>query len=443
MTDVTEVKTLIEQQGKAFEAFKSANDQMQAEIKKLGAADAVTAEKVAKLDEALTKLSEAKDAIEAKATDLEKKFNRPGIGHNGGPSLEESELKSFNLALKSHSALFSRAAPADVTADGLGDYRKGFNTFLRKGKEMLEDAERKGMLVGSDPDGGYMVTPDVSGRIIKRVFETSPMRQIASVQTIGTNELEGIIDNDEADDGGWVGEQTTRTETGTPQVGKWKIPVHEVYAQPKATQQLLDDANVDIEAWLAAKVADKLTRKENAAFMTGDGSNKPKGLFAYSSAATADSSRAWGVFEHIVTGANGGFAASNPADVLFSLIGAFKDAYLTNARFLTRREVITLIRKFKDGNSQYLWQPGLQQGQPQSILGFPVSIAADTPAIATASLSLAFGDFKEAYQIVDRQGFRTLRDNLTSKPFVKFYTTRRVGGGAVQFEAVKFLKFST
>lgn len=440
-----ELKALIDQLGRTFEEFKAAQDKQIAELKK-GMADAVTEAKLQKINEDLDKLQSAKDELEQKQTarldELEKKLNRPRGG--GNDEKLEAEVKAFNASLKSFAGMYSRPAPAEVSAEAYAEYRKGFNAFVRGGDRAFSDAERKAMSVGSDPDGGYLAPADLSGRIVTRVFETSPMRQVASVQTIGTDALEGPQDTDEAASGGWVGETQARTTTATPQVGMWRIPVYEMYAQPEATQKLLDDASIDVEAWLGNKVADKLTRVENAAFITGDGVNKPRGLFTYTTAATADDSRAWGTFEHIVTGANGDFAASNPADKLFDLIGAMKDAYLTNARWMTRREVITKIRKFKESTTgNYLWQPGLQQGQPQTILGFPVSIAQDIPALASGSLSMAFGDFREAYQIVDRQGFRVLRDPYTNKPFVRFYTTRRVGGGALQFEAVKFLKFST
>jgi HK97 family phage major capsid protein len=440
--ETSEIKGLIEAQGKTFEAFKAANDELQAQVKKLGAADAVTEEKLAKMDAELTKLSEAKDA-------LEKRVMRPvpGIGHNGGPTFDD-EVKSFNVLAKSHAAINNREAPAPVDADGYRAYKGAFGVALRKDSRVLSPDEVKALSVGTDPDGGYLVPADMTGRIVTRVFETSPIRPIASVQTISTDALEGIRDTDEAASGGWVSEQQARPVTNTPQVGKWRIPVNEMYAQPEATQQILDDAAVDVEAWLAAKVADRLTRVENAAFVTGTGVGQPRGFTAYPTAATPDGSRAWGTLEHINTGTNGDFtgttsATENPADELFDLIGAFKDQYLQNARFVTRREVVTRIRKFKLTDGTYVWQPGLQAGQPQQILGFPVTIAQDMPALGTGSLSLAFGDFREGYQIVDRTGFRVLRDPYTNKPFVRFYTTRRVGGGVVQFEAIKFLRFGS
>jgi HK97 family phage major capsid protein len=262
------------------------------------------------------------------------------------------------------------------------------------------------------------------------------------VQPISSDALEGIEDLNEAD-AGWVGETSTRSETNTPNVGKWRIPVQEMYAQPKATQKLLDDAAVDIESWLSMKIADKLARLEGAAFITGDGINRPRGFASYTTAATADGSRTWGQLEHIATSVNGDFAASNPSDHLLDLIMAFKSVHLNNANWVTRRTVIAKIRKFKEATTNaYMWQPGLQAGQPSTLLGFPVVMAEDMPALATGSLSMALGNF-QAYQIVDRLGIRVLRDPFTDKPYVKFYTTKRTGGGVLDFEAIKFIKFGS
>lgn len=427
--------------GRAFEEFKSKNEH---EIKELKAGIKAAPADLSKVEEALTKLHAAKDAIELKIAGQEKAqkqieslLSRPGFGHNGGPALDaEKELKAFNAARG------QSASPVDP--ESYDAYRKGFRVFMRKDARAFTPEEAKALQVGVDPDGGYVVPADTAGRIVTRVFETSPMRSIASVATIGTDKLEGLRDTDEAASGGWVAETEARPETGTPQLGKWQIPVFELFAQPAATQQFLDDNVVDGEGWLANKVADRLSRVENAAFVTGNGVNKPFGIAAYPTAATNDAWRAWGTFEHLNTGVNAAFAASTPADLLFDVVGAVKDAYLANAGWLTRREVITLVRKFKESTTNaYIWQPGLQQGRPQTLLGFPVTIAQDMPALGNGSLSMAFGDFREAYQIVDRAGFRTLRDPYTAKPYVRFYTTRRVGGGAVQFEAVKFVRFGT
>jgi HK97 family phage major capsid protein len=274
------------------------------------------------------------------------------------------------------------------------------------------------------------------------VFDTSPIRQIANVVTIGTDALEGVRDTDEAASG-WVSEMGSRAETNTPQLGAWRIAVHELYANPRATQKLLDDANIDAEAWLAGKIADKFSRDQNAAFVNGNGVGRPQGFCAYATAATADSSRAWGTLEHVGTGVNGDFAASTPADIMFDLISRFKPHYLSDATFVTNRAVLARIRKFKESTTNaYIWQPGLQAGTPDSLLGYPVNMAEDMPALASGSLSLALGNFKEGYQIVDRMGVRLLRDPFSSKPYVQFYTTCRVGGAVVQFESIKFIRFA-
>lgn len=443
MDGLDEVKSLINKQGEAWEAFKGTMAELEGQVKKLGSADALTEQKLAKIDEALGKAAEAKDALEARLLAAEKKLGRPGLGHNGGPDMD-AEVKSFNALAAAAASVKGRPVPAAVDADGVAAYKQGFRAFLRKDERALGQDEIKALQVGSDPDGGYLVPADMTGRIITKIFETSPMRAICNVVQISTDALEGIADTNEFSSGGWVSETGTRSETNTAQLGKWRIPVWELYVEPRATQQLLDDAALDIEGWMTAKVGDKLARVQNDAFVNGNGVNKPRGLTSYTTAATADSSRTWGTLEHIATANNGAFPTSNPADKLFDLVGAFKDQFLANARWLTTREVMTAVRKFKESTTNgYIWQPGLQQGQPQQLLGYPVTIAQDMPALATDSLSMAFGDFNEAYQIVDRIGIRTLRDPYTAKPYVKFYTTMRVGGGVVNFEAVKFIKFGS
>ncbi len=232
-------------------------------------------------------------------------------------------------------------------------------------------------------------------------------------------------------------------DSTTPTVGKYEIQSHEMYAMPKISQKLIDDAATNVEDWLASKTADKFGRVEGAGYTTGTGVNQARGLFSYTTAATGDDSRAWGQFEHVVTGANGDFHTTK-ADPLQDLLGAFKPHFLNNSQWLGTRAVRTKLRKMKEATSdRYLWEPSLQAGQPDRLLGYAFNVDQYVPAIATNSLSLAFGDFKQAYTIVDRMGIRTLRDPYTAKPYVVFYSTKRTGGGAINFEAVKFLKFST
>jgi HK97 family phage major capsid protein len=224
----------------------------------------------------------------------------------------------------------------------------------------------------------------------------------------------------------------------------WAIPVNELYAYPMVTQKLLEDAKMDVEGWLGMKAADKFSRKENAGFITGDGALKPMGIAAYPTAATDDSSRAWGTFQHIVTGTNGGYGASNPADKLIDLIFELKSGYRQNASFLMARRTMAATRKLKDGQGNYLVDLRLRDGSlVESIFGFPVVTGEDMPALASNGLCVAFGDFAEAYIILDRLGISVIRDNVTKPGFVKYLMRKRVGGGAVNFEALKFLKFST
>ena len=445
MPDDGNLPKIINDLGTAFEEYKKTNDAALAELKKRGATDVVTSDKLAKLDETLDKLSTIQADIErAKTTAVEaaKNLNRPGSGATVGERDIVAECKAFNISRRADATARGRQAGPDVDVEAYKSYREVFADILRKGVNAM-DLDRKALAVGVDPDGGFVVPPDMSGRIITRLYESSPMRSIASIQPISTDALEGLRDTDEAGDGGWVGETATRSETSTPALAAWRIPVHEQFANPKATQKILDDAVINIENWLGDKVSDRLARREAVAFVTGDGVAKPRGFTSYTTAATADASRAWGTLEHIVTGVNGDFPGSNPSDKLFDLIGAFKEGYLPGARWVTKREVITKIRKFRDGQGQYLWIPGLLQGAVETLLGFPISKFEDLPALASNSTSLWFGDFRQGYQIVDRQGLRVLRDPYTAKPFVSFYTTTRVGGDVVQFEAIKAMKFST
>lgn len=434
--DIEDIKKVIDAQGEAFEEFKRTNEALlkaKAEGKAVGDLEA----KMAKIDVDMADFSEVKAEFDAAMV----KLNRPNFGNEKGEADADAELKAFN-----HMRRASRVQGSDkgeASHDEYEQYKRAFWQYNRKGNiDWLEPEERKAMSVGTDADGGYLLPSPTVGRIVEKVWDLSPIRQIASVMPISADALEGVNDLDESAYG-WVGETTTRADTTTPTVGKYRIEAHEMYAQPKATQKLLDDAAVDIEAWLQGKVANKFARAEGAAFITGSGVSQPRGFTSYTTTATGDATRTWGQLEHIKTGVNGDFAASSPADILFDLIGAFKTPYLQNARWVTRREVIAKIRKFKESTTNaYMWQPGLQPGQPDRLLGYPIVMAQDMPALGTASLSVAFGDFAEGYQIVDRMGMRTLRDPYTDKPYVKFYTTRRVGGAVVNFEAIKLLNFS-
>ena len=429
MDDVKKVSEAIEALNRGFDEFKKTNDERLAQIEKKGSADPVTEEKLAKIEADLEKAQKIADEAVLAA----KRQNRTVTDEKGNTiDLDAKALEWANLTAR------RRGTRVDAyTANDLDGYKSAFDTFLRKGDELMGVDERKALSVGTDPDGGYVVHPDMSGRIVQKVLETSPMRAYAAIQVIGTDALEGVFDLNEASSG-WVGETDSRAETNTPQIGKWRIPVHEIYAKPKATQKLLDDASINMEAWLAGKVADKFARTEAAAFVNGSGVNQPRGFLTYPDGTTLP-----GTIERVKTGASGAFAAApNGGDVLVNALYSLKAAYRANATWFMNRATFKLVRKLKDSDGAYLWQPGITLGQPASILGYAAASFEDMPDPASGSLSIAVGDMREAYQIVDRIGIRTLRDPYSAKPYVEFYTTKRVGGDVLNFEAIKLIEFS-
>jgi HK97 family phage major capsid protein len=426
--DIKQAVEAVKTVNTAFEEFKKANDQRLAEIEKKGAADPLLSDKLAKIEADL-------DAAQKRADEAHLAVKR----QSRVVTDEKGEKIDLDQKALDWARVNARRRGTDVTQFGASDldtYRKSFDAMLRKGEEVMGPEERKALSVGSDPDGGYVVHPDMSGRIVQKVFETSPMRAYASVQVISTDALEGLFDLNEAGSG-WVGETEARAETTTPQLGKWRIPVHELYAKPKATQKLLDDAAINMEAWLASKVAEKFARDESTAFVSGNGVNRPRGFLTYAAGTTIP-----GQIEQFPTAVNGAFAA-NPGglDKLIDALYGLKAPYRANAYWFMTRSVTALARKLKDSDGQYQWQPSNQAGQPATLLGYPAAAFEDLEALGTTSLSMAVGDMREAYQIVDRIGIRTLRDPYSAKPYVEFYTTKRVGGDVVNFEAIKIIRF--
>ncbi|MDH3381902.1 MAG: phage major capsid protein [Flavobacteriaceae bacterium] len=416
--------------GRAFESFKDANDERLDQIERKGAADPLTEMKVNRLNEEVTKAHQSAETAKSRVDHLETALSRSPVGGTKSNDYAESALFAVERKNNFH---------GDLDVNTYRQYKSALGNYLRKNNAGNSIDEIKALSVGSDPDGGFAVTPDMSGRIISMVMETSPMRQVANVVTIGTDALEGVNDLNEATSG-WVGETGSRAETDTPQIGEWRIPAHEQYAEPKATQKLLDDAMFDIEGYLSNKIADRLSRMENTAFITGNGVKQPRGILTYDAGTPSASN--FNVIEQLNSGAAGDFAATDPGDSLINMVYSLKSNYRDKAVFMMRRSTLAEVRKLKDGNGNYLWQPDFQQKQGGTLLGFNVVEAEDMPALAADSLSIAFGDFNAGYQIVDRQGIRILRDSFTAKPYVKFYTTKRVGGDVVNFEAIKLLKFA-
>lgn len=426
--EIKQAASAVESLNRAFDEFKKANDARLAEIEKKGAVDPVLEAKLAAIEADMQKAQ----AIADEAALAVKRQSRHVTDEKG----ERIDLDAKAAEWAGVLARRRGETVPQFDAAGMDAYKSAFDRFIRKGEEVMTVDERKALSVGSDPDGGYVVNPDMSGRIVQKVFETSPMRAYASVQVISSDALEGLFDLDEASSG-WVGETGSRTETDTPQLAKWRIPVHELYAKPKATQKLLDDASINIEAWLAAKVAEKFARDEAAAFVAGNGVNKPRGFLTYSNGTTLP-----GAIEQFKSGASAALAsAPDGGDALINALYGLKQQYRANATWFMNRATTALVRKAKDSDGAYLWSPGVQAGQPATLLGYPVASFEDMPAPGVSSLSIAVGDMREAYQIVDRIGIRTLRDPYSSKPYVEFYTTKRVGGDVVNFEALKLIRF--
>lgn len=416
----------------AFEAMKKAHEERLAEIEQKGAPDPILTEKINKMEADIQEASKvADDAVLAM-----KRQQRV---------VTDKEGNEVDLDKKAHDWARTNAKRhgsdiQEYTAADLAEYRKAFNRFLRKDERTMSGDEIKALSVGSDPDGGYVVHPDMSGRISMRMFETSEVRAYASVQTISTDALEGLVDNDEAASG-WVSETATRAETDTPELGQWRIPVHEIYAKPHATQKLLDDAAIDIEQWLSNKVADRFARQENAAFVNGNGVGKPRGFLTYSDWASAGTFE-HGAIEQFDTGVSGDFAAApDGLDVLLNALYGLKAPYRRNAVFFMNRSTLGSVRLEKNSDGDYVWAPGAV-GQPSTLFGYPVADFEDMPDISAGSLSIAVGDMRAAYQIVDRMGIRVLRDPYSSKPYIQFYSTKRVGGDVINFEAMKLIKFT-
>lgn len=422
MTD--EAKGLIENLGKVVKEFQDSNDQRIAELEK-NRQDPILAEKVDKINEAISDL-------EAKSVELERKAARKSKEQERLDVDLETKARQFSATLTQ-----KRGRVVEINTEEFVAYEKAMNKWMRGDKDCLDADELKALSVGSDPDGGFTVTPDMSGRIVEKLFETSPMRQVASVQAINSDALEGLYDLDEAASG-WVAEQGSRAETNTPQLAKWRIPTHEQYANPAATQKLLDDSSINMEAWLAGKVQDKFARTENTAFINGDGVDKPRGILTYAAGTNLP-----GQIEQKNTGASGAFAGSGAGgDVFFDMVYALKQPYRSGARFAMNRSTLAEVRKLKDSDGNYIWQMGLQAGQPSTIAGYPVIDFEDMPDIAADSLSIAFANFGAAYQIVDRLGTRVIRDVYSNKPYIQFYTVKRVGGDVIDFDAIKLMKFA-
>ena len=308
----------------------------------------------------------------------------------------------------------------DMEVGSSVEEKTAFDNFIRKGIE--SQLVTKAFSGGAD-DGGVLITSTLSKQIIASINAKSPMRQLASIESISTRALDLVVEDGEFASG-WIAEAGARNVTDTPNLRKKTIHAHEIYAQPKATQSIMDDSEINIEAWLVERLADSFVKLENQAFISGDGNNKPFGLLTNDQVEKIDAG-----------------VAVTP-DILLTLINSLEEGYLSNVSLLMNRKTLSSIQALKDETGRFIWQQSLSDPLKQTIFGVPVVVSSYMPDIAADSLSIAIGDFKSAYKIVDRSGISLMRDPYTDKPFVKFYAVKRVGGAVINPAAVRFAKFS-
>lgn len=378
-----------------------------------------------------------------------------GVAADSKPALSGflAEFKSFQSEVKGRiseqeeriGALSRKSAhrpPLGGAVEQAAPHQKAMDSYLRAGDDSALRAlplEGKGMTTGVLADGGYLVDPQTAERIKGVLHASSSIRSVATVAAVEAGVYDVLVDHTDVG-AGWTTESGTLDETDTPQIERISIQLHELSASPKASQRLLDDAAFDIEAWLSERIADRFTRAENAAFVNGDGIDKPTGFLSYST--LANDSWAWGNIGYVATGTSGDFTAVDPSDAIVDLIYSLNADYRVNANFVMNSKTAGAVRKMKDADGRFLWAESLASGQPARLMGYPVIISEDMPDIGVDAMAIAFGDFAAGYTIAERPDIRVMRDPFSAKPHVLFYASKRVGGDVTDFNAIKLLKFA-
>jgi HK97 family phage major capsid protein len=349
--------------------------------------------------------------------------------------LQQTEERLNMLDRKNMTAVRTPLAGA---VDMSAPHQKAFNAYLRAGDDdglRGLQLDGKSLSTAVNSDGGYLVDPQTSDTVKSVLNATASIRSIASVVNVEATSYDVLVDHGDVGTG-WSTETSSLTETATPQIDRVTIPLHELSALPKASQRLLDDSAFDIEGWLAGRIADKFSRAEAAAFVNGNGIDKPKGFLAHT--AVDNEIWTWGTLGYVPTGVDGSVTADAIIDVVYAL-GA---EYRANATFVMNSKTAGWVRKLKDNDGRFLWSDGLAAGQPAVLMGYPVLIAEDMPDAASGANAIAFGDFAAGYTVAERPDLRVLRDPFSAKPHVLFYATKRVGGDVSDFAAIKLLKFA-
>jgi HK97 family phage major capsid protein len=436
-----EIKETIEKLNKAFGDFKAANDERIKALEKGTSPDALLVAKVEGANADISRLTIELNNLRhsQRETEIENARLVP-VGSSEHQDKEEIHAKQFF-------SLVRNAKVENVTTEDLEKYRaynKAQAAYFRDPRVEKVAEISAALQTGQNTSGGYWLSPETTGRVIEYLEDLSTMRSHAAVSPIGTDTYEGYYDLDEADSG-WVGEQEARSNTNEPRIdGKFQFPIHEQYANPRTTQKMLDDAQNDVEGWLAKKVGSKMAKRENYAFVLGNGITQPKGFATYAAGTPSRASvAAYRVLQRINSGAAGAFAAVNPADKFIDIIVTMPSELRNGASFFMNQLTQAEVRKIKDGEGRYIFIPDFSSNPNGSILGYGIADLSDMANLAADSLSVAFANMKEGYEIKDhRVGISVLRDPYTQKPYVQFYTTKRVGGDVVNFQAIKFMKFA-
>jgi HK97 family phage major capsid protein len=371
--------------------------------------------------------------VEVKADALEESFAR--FEEDGVAELR-AELETLKAKIAAGVIAAQRPALDGVKTAEAASF---VEQYVRRGIE--SGLETKAIGSSSDAIGGYAVPREIDAAIDETLTAISPIRAIANVVKVGSAGYRKLIASG-GTPSGWVGFEAARPETGTPSFTEVVPASGELYANPAASQQMLDDAMFDVEKWLAHEIATEFARAEGKAFVSGNGTNQPLGFLSSPSSASLDSARPMGTLQFLGTGAAGAFPASNPADKLVDLVQSLRSPYRQGAVFVMNSATAAAVRKFKTADGAFMFQPSLAAGQPATLLGYPLIEAEDMPDIAAGSLSIAFGNFRAGYVIAERNATTILRDPYTHKPYVHFYATKRVGGQVVNSEAIKLLKFA-
>jgi HK97 family phage major capsid protein len=301
-------------------------------------------------------------------------------------------------------------------------HTSSMDSFMR---HSIQSEEKKSFSSDDADTGAMLITPEKYHQIINAIASYSPIRRLASVDTISSNALDVVISN-ALFDSGWVGESEGRADTKNPHLIQKRIHVHELYAQPKTTQRLLDDTFINIESWLTARIVESFAAAENASFVLGDGRSKPTGILNYR--------------DDIIERIEARNVDKVLVDDLLNLINSMREEYISNATMIMNRRTISEIQKIRDDNGRFIWQPSMSDKLPATIFGIPVVCVNDIPTIHPKTDTIVIADFKSGYKIVDRKDISIMKDPYTDKPFVKFYATKRVGGDVVNPNAIKILR---